>query len=406
MMRWTILSCVVVASASCQTPECAFPDYSRAECRVIAENELARLVTADGVEVRFQEANAQSDETWSASGLLASADDGTIVARVAGPGDFAISLRRPAGEVSSSALRLDNVDPRAEVVIEQGAVTTRIPAVPQPSRTLDLSWPAAGQLAWIRGRTACPERFTLAFTADIQTNPTQFRRIVERLAQDVDAEAPLLGLVVAGDISENTRQEELDLVAQILRDLPVPVAVTAGNHDVYRPTRPYYNLSFGPGNHVRSICGVRLVLLDTGSGAIASSVEARLPDLLDRGDDRWLVTVMHHPVYPGVLGNGWSSEAAADRMLTELGLAAADLVVAGHAHSLQDFGAVPVGDTHLRELIVGTAGAYQGLGDPRFGYVRLTVDEGGLSTCFVEVPPPGYDGATSEAISDDLPYCP
>ena len=146
-------------------------------------------------------------------------------------------------------------------------------------------------------------------------------------------------------------------------------------------------------------------MLDTGSGAIARSVEARLPELFDRGDARHLVIAMHHPPYAGLTGAGWSREDRAQRLLAEAAIAQADLIVAGHAHSLRDFPKVAVGDAELRQVIVGTAGAYQGIGEPRFGYLRVTFGASEPQTCFVEVPPPGFSGPTEQGLSGRLPYC-
>ncbi|MCA9709046.1 MAG: hypothetical protein KDK70_24590, partial [Myxococcales bacterium] len=93
-------------------------------------------------------------------------------------------------------------------------------------------------------------------------------------------------------------------------------------------------------------------------------------------------------------------------LLVELARERADLVVAGHHHALREFADVPVGDVRLREVVVGTGGAYQGVGIPRYGYLRLTFDDaaGTLEPCFVEVPPAGYAEPPNEPVGS-LPYC-
>jgi hypothetical protein len=399
-----------LAAASCEVAECATPNYTRAECRVIAENELARLSTAAGVEIRFQPPDATSDDTWIAAGLLRETTAEGIVARVAGPGAFAISVRREPFGPDRVSLRLDNVDPAATVRVGPAGAEVEVPPPDPPatSRMIAIDLPD-DEVRFIRGDVACRAGMRLAITADIQTNPTQFQRIVEHLADEARQSAaigePLMGLLIAGDISENTRTEELDLVHEILARLPVPVAVTAGNHDVYRPARPYFNTSFGPGNHTFRVCDTKVVMLDTGSGGLATSVQARLPELLDREGARHLIVGMHHPVYPGVTGGGWSREDQAAFVLAELAIADADLVFAGHVHALHEFADIPVGDHSVREIIAGTAGALQGLGSPRYGYVRLTIGVDRLDACFVEVPPAGYEGPIGEPL-EGLPYCP
>jgi predicted phosphodiesterase len=395
----------------CVQPHCASPLYSEAECRVIAENQHARLRASQGVELRFQEPDAREDDSWDARGLLEELRDGTLHARVAGPGRFAISLRAPEDTDVLLRLRVSNVDPAAILAVGASGLELLQPQDPAAGSTRELEVAlAAGQSQWIRGERPCPTRYRLAVTADIQTNPTQFERIVDRLqeeAQDADeGQTPLVGLVIAGDLTEASRDEEFELLREILARVPFPVAVTAGNHDIYRPTRPYYNLAFGPGNHVFDVCSVHVTLLDSGSGTIARSVQARLPELLDRGDSQFLVVGMHHPPYPGLTGSGWSQEDRAAALLAEVAREEADLVVAGHNHALHEFSEIPVGDVHVREIVVGTAGAYQGLGVPRYGYLRLSFDDeaGTMDACFVEVPPSGYAEPPNEP-PPHLPYC-
>jgi hypothetical protein len=115
---------------------------------------------------------------------------------------------------------------------------------------------------------------------------------------------------------------------------------------------------------------------------------------------------MHHPPYPGLTGSGWSAEDRAAALLAEVAREEADLVVAGHNHALHEFSEVPVGDVSVREIIVGTGGAYQGVGVPRYGYLRLVFDDeaGTMDECFVEVPPSGYAEPQGEPLAG-LPYC-
>ena len=393
----------------CAQPECTNPNYRRAECRVVAENDAARLRLASGVELRFQDPAAEHDATWDATGLLQELGPDTVRARVAGPGDFALTVRGADGGPSTLNLVLDNVDPIAAVTAEvQGTV------MPVPSlggglqRTLSVVLDPATPV-WIRGTILCPERYRIAVTSDIQTNPGQFARILEALAEEAEAaEAlgePVRALVLPGDITESSRDDEFDAIEAIIASSPVPVALTPGNHDIYRPFRPLFNARFGPGNYAVSLCTTRLVMLDSGSGAIAPSVEGRLPELLDRRGADHLMLAMHHPPYAALTGAGWSQEDRAQHLLAEAAIADTDLILAGHAHALHDFSEINVGDVKLRELIAGTGGAYQGLGIPRFGYLRLTISPEGIDPCFVEVPPPGFLGHQNSELSARLPYC-
>ena len=395
--------------SGCAVPECTNPDYGEAECRVIAENELARLRTSSSVEVRFQDPQALSTLTWDARGLL-SVDDGVVRARIGGPGRFAISFEAAGDSPALLSVELENVDPSADVWIDRAGVET--PVLAPSDRTLRRSIELAldpSSPVFVRGRRGCPDQYRVAFVSDIQTNPAAFVRILEALDRERDegdlVGQPLVAIVIAGDLTEHSRDDEFESIADILRDAPVPVVVTPGNHDIYRPLRPHFNRRFGPGNHVVEVCDLRLVMLDTGSGAIARSVEARLPELFDRTDASYLIAAMHHPPYAGLTGGGWSREDRAQRLLAEAAIAEVDLIVAGHIHALRDFPRVDVGDETLRVVIAGTGGAYQGLGEPRFGYLRVTLGEGAPATCFVEVPPPGFSGPQGQGLSERLDYC-
>lgn len=405
------LGLALAGSPGCVQPHCASASYGDAECRVIAENVHARLRSSGGVEVRFQEPDAADDQTWDARGLVRELDDGTIVARVAGPGRFAISVRADPDATDDLSLRLSlrNLDPAATLTVGPADASVPLPTDGATRRQLDLTL-APGELQWIRGERPCSARYRLAVLGDIQTNPTQFERIVDRLELDVDDSAragrPLVGLVIVGDLTEASRDDELETIQEILARVSIPVAVTPGNHDIFRPTRPHFNRSFGPGNHAFDVCGTHVALLDSGSGSIARSIEARLPELLHRGDARFLVVGMHHPPYAGLTGSGWSREDQAAALLAELAREDADLVVAGHNHALRSY-EVPVGDTTLQEVIVGTGGAYQGVGIPRYGYLRVELDDdtGRSQRCFVEVPPVGYAEPPNDPVAGISP-CP
>lgn len=407
--RFALALAVSACSQACTPPECSSPDYGNPECRVLAENDLARARTDGGVEVRFQHAEATTAQTWSATGLVDIDADDRVVLRVAGLGGFAVSMEASPGTTQTIAVVIDNVDPRAIVTVGPDGDTREIAATGPGSLRRELELEVTSErVVWIRGQLPCPDRYRLAITGDIQTNPWQFERIVEHLAEEAAlseaAGSPLVGLLIAGDLSENSRADEFTTLEGILAELPFATAVTAGNHDIYRPLHPQYNRHFGPGNHAFDVCGAHVAMLDTGSGAIANSVLARLPELLDRGGSDHLFAVMHHPPFPGITGSGWSREDMAALTMVELAAARADLVLAGHNHALHDFPDISVGDTSLREIIVGTGGAYQGIGVPRYGYLRVEMSPDGVEACFVEVAPSGLEDAASDPLRT-LPYC-
>lgn len=395
---------------TCAQPECVVPDYRDPECRVIVEGELARLRAAVGVELRFHDPEVADLDTWDALGLLREHPDGRIRARLAGLGDFLISVRSAADQPPQSAqitLELHNVDPAALLTVDPP--TALLAAAPPALLTRELTLQIVpGERVTVRGARPCPQRYHLAFVGDIQTNPLQFERILAKMAEDAQALAaagePLLGLVVVGDLTEWSYEVEFAQIAEILARAPAPAAVTAGNHDIFRKIVATYNMTFGPANYSSTICGVRLALLDSGSAGLARSIEGRLPELLDRRGQPHLIAATHIAPYAGLTGDGWVREDQADMILAELALQRADLLIAGHSHALIDYPRIEAGAHQLREIIVGTGGASQGVGVARFGYLLVRVGER-LDPCFVEVPPPGWSGPANRPLSAALPYC-
>ncbi|MED5372932.1 MAG: metallophosphoesterase [Myxococcota bacterium] len=367
----------------CTRSECSRPEYDRPECRVQAENELARGLSAEGVDVRFQAVGAADAQSWDALGRVENLSTGELYARVGTLGDFRISLE--TDQMVELLLVLDNVDPRIPELDGQ---------VSQTGLRRELELVLMPGVTWVEGtlpETLCSGAFRLAAVGDIQTNPLQFRRIVEELHAEYDrseaAGAPLLGVVLLGDISEHSLAEELQEVLDMLVSSPVPAAVLPGNHDVYNSRDAVFNRVVGPGNLSFDLCDAHLVLLDTGSGRLAPSVEGRLPELIE-SDQRFLVAGVHHPPIPGWTGAGWGDEVGASSLLAELASARADLLMAGHVHQRLEFD-----DGPIPEVIVGTAGADQVEVEPDYGFLRLDFQEA-LDWCFVPVPAAGGAGVS------------
>jgi len=132
-------------------------------------------------------------------------------------------------------------------------------------------------------------------------------------------------------------------------------------------------------------------MLDSGTADLAPSIEARLPELLARGDADFLIAGTHYPPYAGRTGNGMRDEDAAWYLLAELVRNEADLVLAGHYHNWREFNAVRVGGGHIDQIVSGSLGAGQGAGTPHFGVTRLRFAGAEMTTCFVEMPEPGRE---------------
>lgn len=399
------MSLTFLALLSCEQPECARPAYHRAECRVQAENVLARLQTSEGVELRFQDARGSrvdsgssdswSADSWSTTGMLRNQQDGPVIARIATLGNFRLSIQTE--QSTTLSLVLDNVDPRIPPL--EGEVSSS-------GLRRELKLDLEPGVSWVVGElpdSLCSGAFRLAAAGDIQTNPLQFRQIIDSLhtetSQALAAGEPLLGLVLLGDISEHSEPDELTQVLELLASSPVPVAVIPGNHDVYASSDAVFNRLVGPGNLSFDLCSARVALFDTGSGSLAPSIEGRLPEIFD-GQQPHLIAGVHHPPMPGNTSGGWSDELSAATLLAEFTQAGGELILAGHVHERLEMldGPVP-------QVVVGTLGADQVEVDPDYGYLRVSVQEQ-LSWCFVPVSASGSPGASRPPPEDCLSVTP
>ena len=404
-------------SACAPTVECVHGDFLRAECRVQAENEFAHFQSSDGVEIRFQEAESTEHAGWESLGLIENGFGGLRL-RPAGLGDFAISFDAVDLGLDSIEITLDNVAFDMVLTREVGPNITVIsdpnttPATSlrrQVSLQLDNS-----DLTWLRAkRPACPTRYRLAAMGDIQTNPLQFRRILDHMKQaESEADTPLLGLILLGDLSESSDENEMRWIDELMRGSKVPVSVTTGNHDVYASDMGLFNRIFGPGNYNYSVCGATVALFDTGNAGLADSVRGRMGELLqhkqheDGSQDQYLLAAMHYPMHVGHTAGGWTEDLHRFELSVEAVRKGLDLALAGHVHYWHHFPDVPVGDGSFNQVISGTAGGHQGDGGPQqFGYTRINIDtsaNGTLDYCFVQVAEPGNVNPTK---LDSIPYC-
>ena len=394
---------LLLALAGCEQAQCERGDYSSTECRVVAENENARLLTSTGAEVRFQLPWASSATTWQALGLVQEIDEGVVRLRPATLMDFAVSVD-PGGSTGLSVI-LDNVAPDA--VLRVGPAGQEL-ALPVPddgrlSRSLELQ--LADEVVWIRGHRECPEAYRIAAAGDVQTNPSQFERVIEDLHRQADeaesAGQPLLGFLLLGDLTQDPKDDEFARIEEILVRSPVPVSVVPGNHDVYGDSHALYNRWFGPGNYSQDVCRTRVVMLDSGGGDLAPSVEARLPEILDKGDMDFLIGGLHYPPYADRTGAGFRDSMQAAYLLSEAARNGMDRLVTGHVHYWTEFPAISTGQGPLYEVISGTAGANQGAGPPHYGVTRLSFTDT-VDSCFVEVGTPGRgENATSTGLPID-----
>jgi hypothetical protein len=405
-MRVAATLALSLLAGGCTTDLCVFGEYGLAECRVVAEHHYASVLTSTGVTLRFHEPGATDATEVEALGLLQETS-GLVRARPAGLMDFAISIDPGESGVTQVMVLLENIAPDAVLSLGPAGAEVDLPGVSEVTQRF-VYVALDGDVVWLRGRRSCPTAYRIAVGGDIQSNPLQFERILDALRVEADeAEAagqPLLGLLLLGDLADGPSESEMAYVVTLLAGSPVPVSTTPGNHDVYDDGYAIYNRHFGPGTYAQAVCDTWLTLVDSGTGNLAPSVQARLPELLDHEGFDTLVAGSHYPAWPGRTGNGWGDEDSSWYLLSELVRNEADMVVAGHYHSWEEMEHIAVGDGSLHQIISGTLGAHQGSGMPSYGFTRLVITAGSVDGCFVEVPPEGIEAERGSGLG--IRYCP
>lgn len=408
MRRALPLGLALLLLAGCgERRECAQGDYGGAECRELTAWDLADR-DEGGYLLRFQEPMEPDAEAIAPVGLFAGDETG-VVARQGTLGPFQVAIDgTQATEERDLELTFRNVDPRLRIIATREAPPYQEVSFVAEDGSLErrATLPLTPGDPWmIRATLTCPEVYRLAMLGDIQHGVDVFEQIVAALATERadanEAGEPLLGLVIVGDLSDEALQEEFEELHAILEEAPVPVVATPGNHDVTLDEPDLYTWQFGSGNLAFDLCGGRVVVLDTGDGSLAPTVETRLDRMLDSATAETLVVGTHFPPFSSRYGNGWVHEDQQSRLLAELALAEADLVLGGHVHNLIEDLEVPVGDRTLHQVIVGTGGGGQGALRPRYGYLRVTMDGDSVQRCFVQV----GDDDPEPARDDEPPMC-
>lgn len=172
----------------------------------------------------------------------------------------------------------------------------------------------------------------------------------ESVVDDLAAARPNV-CVVTGDLTQRARDHEFSAAVAFLERLPGPRLVVLGNHDVpldspqritgpYRRYRDHLGLDLDP---VVDADGVRVLGLQSmprwrwKSGRVSrrqtervgSDLAEQVVDTADRPDRNVVrVLALHHPVS----SSGAATLAGRGRLLTALGEARVDLVLAGHTH--------------------------------------------------------------------------
>lgn len=170
-------------------------------------------------------------------------------------------------------------------------------------------------------------------------------RLVAPLLAAVRALAPDL-VVVSGDLTQRARPGQFAAAARFIADIPAPVLVTAGNHDVplydvrLRFFDPWRGWRRGVGRELEPVFendALVVVALNTANplawknGKITGAQVRRVAQAFAGAGARRRVVVMHHPLQgppdeqPALAGAGAA--------LAGLVAAGAEVVLSGHLHA-------------------------------------------------------------------------
>lgn len=171
-----------------------------------------------------------------------------------------------------------------------------------------LSLPAP-EPAWVD-----PDSFSFVLFGDPQVGSDSVHRIGD-LATAV-RERGISFFAVLGDLTQDATGAESNLIKAALDSVGVPYYVTAGNHDLYQPDGwKRFRTVFGPATYSVVIAGkLKLIFIDSASGAIGPTQFDWLESELDDGGHAVKIVCTHYPLYDGAAPVVWRLGSTAERM--------------------------------------------------------------------------------------------
>jgi 3',5'-cyclic-AMP phosphodiesterase len=123
-------------------------------------------------------------------------------------------------------------------------------------------------IAHAQTQTGKPERFRIAYISDShlydRTLNDRFINALMRAVDDVNGMDPQPDFVLyGGDLAQLGQAKELELGAQILKNLKAPMRIMVGEHDWYLDMGEKWKALFGPPNYTFEHKGVQFVVLNS-----------------------------------------------------------------------------------------------------------------------------------------------
>lgn len=281
--------------------------------------------------VHVAEPRAERDATVGhAEGI--DVDDGLATIRSIDNEIIHLWANAPALQISvrgSHTLRIENVLPDA-ALFENGSPI----AVERPRPTELVARVGAGRYTVRSPDFGDTSPYRFAMYADVQDAIENVQDIYARM----NAEPRVRFAILAGDLTQQGRVEELERFQRELRTLKFPVFATLGNHELGQSNTLFHDY-FGRGSSSFEFRSVRFTLLDSASATVDPIVYGWLDDWLARGRDQLHIVAMHiAPIEPsGPRSGSFASRNEANKLLEKLAAGRVDLTLYGHVHSYYAF---------------------------------------------------------------------
>ncbi|MDD5087895.1 MAG: metallophosphoesterase, partial [bacterium] len=189
-----------------------------------------------------------------------------------------------------------------------------------------------------------PEAYSVVVFGDVTgaESPLHTRRggyfAFRALARIIEEFRPRFA-VSLGDLATQATRPAYTRVRKFLRDIPVPLAVTPGNHDVVfreRYNAAHFHALFGPDNVSFRVGSVRFLLLNNAWGAVGEDQITWLEKILHEDTSPFRLVFCHKPLFDPRDDECYAMEVRehAERLHELFRVHSVTAVFSGHIHSL------------------------------------------------------------------------